>query len=72
MFAEHSSVFYDVVGLGWRLFDRVWVSESASAPDFERIVDLTAVRIRTWLEHGPQSLEQLRSAAEMEGVAITG
>lgn len=69
--ARGQEAFFELVGLAWRAFDRAWLEEAARAADFERVVDAAAVRARAWLERGPQSLEQLVSAAEMEGVALS-
>ncbi len=72
VFAPGTAPFYDLVALAWRVFDRLWGVESAHAQDFERIADLAAARVRTWLELGPQSLDQVRSTAEMEGIVMSG
>lgn len=67
---DGQTAFYEIVGLMWRVFDRAWVVEGSRAADFERVVDGAATRARAWLDHGPQSLELLVSAAEMEGVTL--
>lgn len=64
------AAFYELVGLAWRAFDRAWLAEGARAADFERVVDAAAMRAQAWLDQGPQSIEQLVSAAEMEGVSL--
>ena len=64
------TAFYELVGLAWRAFDRAWLAEGARAIDFERVVDSAAMRAQAWLDQGPQSLEQLVSAAEMEGASL--